>query len=260
MYFSRIFRLMLVVSSALLMTACAGNPNKSSSASNSPEVQQMLQEWKTLKPGIERILTIEEEMNLLLGQLGRLNEALDQSGSGERQVASGAPYTETYIAESVPAQTTVPNQMMTPEPIPKQTAMPEIETTIPASQPTPLAALPVETAVVQQVAQDDWSRPTANAQYALQVASIPDMRQLPAVWQELYAQNPDLLADLQPNFQHAWVNNKDYYRLKLGGFASQGEAQTRCRQLKSAGVSCLVSDYTHSDFTQLTNAQLTARN
>lgn len=218
----------------------------------------MLQEWKTLKPGIERILTIEEEMNLLLGQLGRLNEALDQSGSGERQVASGAPYTESYVAASVPAP--MPEQIAAQEPIPKQTAMPEIETTIPASQPTPVAALPVETAAVQEVAQDDWSQPTVNAQYAIQVASIPDKRQLPTVWQELYAQNPDLLADLQPNFQHAWVNNKDYYRLKLGGFASQGEAQTRCRQLKSAGVSCLVSDYTHSDFTQLANAQLTARN
>jgi hypothetical protein len=254
-YFNPRFRLMLVVSSALLMTACAGNPNKPTAASNSPEVQQMLQEWQTLKPGIERMLSIEEEMNLLLGQLGRLNEALDQNDGGERQVAASPVYTESSYVASAPTASHA---------APITSAAPEIETTVPTSQPTPLAALPVETAAVPQVvedaqvSQDNWSQTPSNAQYAVQVASIPDKSQLPVVWQELYTKNPNLLGDLQPNFQHAWVNNKDYYRLKLGGFATQTEAQARCRQLKAAGVTCLVSDYTSSDFAQLTNAQLTA--
>lgn len=246
-YFDRTFRLMLVVSSALLISACAGNPTSSSAANNSPEVQQMLQEWKSMKPGIERMLTIEEEMNLLLGQLGKLNEALDESGDGEQQVAL-AP-----IDQGLPVQ-------IESGPALHSSASPEIEQTSPAAPPTPVAALPVETASVPE-AQTDWDEsPTHNAQYALQVASIPDKHQLPVVWQELYAQNPDLLADLQPNFQHAFVNNKDYYRLKLGGFETQTQAQTRCRQLKAAGISCLVADYSASDFDQLTHAQLTARN
>lgn len=252
-YCGRTFRLMLVVSSALLISACAGNPTSPQASNNSPEVQQMLQEWKSMKPGIERMLTIEEEMNLLLGQLGKLNEALDESASSEQQIAS-AP-----INQGLPVQIDAGPALHSSE-VTQSDESPQIEQTSPVAPPTPVAALPVETASVQEAEPEEWSQSTTNAHYALQVASIPDKSQLPVVWQELYAQNPDLLADLQPNFQHAFVNNKDYYRLKLGGFETQTQAQTRCRQLKAAGISCLVAEYSASDFDQLAGNQLTAQN
>jgi hypothetical protein len=119
-----------------------------------------------------------------------------------------------------------------------------------------------EAAEVTEVEEEE-SAPPSDANFALQVASITDMRRLPIVWQEMMDKNRALLADMEPNFERTNVRNTDYYRLKLGGFSTEQEASRKCGSLKNAGVDCLVVGYTRSNFAQLsdyTAVPLTAQN
>ncbi|HTN97943.1 MAG TPA: SPOR domain-containing protein, partial [Nordella sp.] len=50
------------------------------------------------------------------------------------------------------------------------------------------------------------------------------------------------LSDMKPVVVRADLGKKGiYYRLRLGGFDSQSDAQSTCGKLKSRGVSCFVS-------------------
>ncbi len=250
---SRAFKLMLLPAITLLC-ACASNspPHTAQAASvaaNPQDVQQMLQEWKELKPGITRMLAIEDEMNQLLGQLGRLSNALDTSnqqqvaGSPVNQaapVASGAP-TITPVIETAPAIKPVASAPIISAPV-------AASKLVPNDRPTP------------ENSATNSEQSSSATHFALQVASVTEKHKLPNIWQEMYSKNPQLLADMQPNFQQVYVNNNNYYRLKLGGFETQAAAAQKCRSLKAAGVFCLVVNYTQSDFAQLANRQLTANN
>lgn len=253
---SRAFTLLLVPA-ILMLSACASNSPSANaqakaSATNPEEVQQMLQEWKELKPGITRMLAVEDEMNQLLGQLGRLSSALNESDQQPQIATTNSnnqhSLTQTSITPvaSAPVVTTAVAAAVVP---PSAAESAATDTSVKATTDTSQVATPART----------------SAQFALQVASVTDKHQLPNIWQQMYSKNPQLLADMEPNFQQVYVNNNNYFRLKLGGFDSQQAAAQKCRQLKTAGVFCLVVSYTPSDFAQLANpqsanSQLTANN
>lgn len=242
------------------LTACQSHPAKTASADTTTntatheslaakqqEYDQLLQEWKNLKPGLERLLAIESELNLLLGQLAQLSQALEQPPQGQAQVAQAS--TEQPLP-AVPAA-------VQPAPVGDITDDSLIQTSVNQAE-TPIAAsiTPVvldEPATTNAPVINSQAQTTQDANYALQVASITEVEKLPRVWAQMLSKNPELLAELEPNFQKVQVKNTDYYRLKLGGFATQQQAIQKCSHLKAAGVTCLVVDYTASDFAQLSD-------
>lgn len=253
---SRAFTLLLLPA-IMLLSACASNspaPNAqaNSSAANPAEVQQMLQEWKELKPGITRMLAVEDEMNQLLGQLGRLSNALNESDQQQQIATTNSNNQQSLNQTSISPVASAPVVAAA------------------AAAPAVSASAAAEPAATDANATTSPSQTVAapahtSAKFALQLASVTDKHQLPNIWQEMYSKNPQLLADLEPNFQQVYVNNNNYFRLKLGGFDTQQAAAQKCRQLKTAGVFCLVVSYTPSDFAQLANpqsanSQLTANN
>lgn len=195
------------------------------------EYDQLLEEWKTLKPGLSRLLAIEGELNLLLGQLEQLSSSLEAS-QGPGAIA------QKPATEAAPVPTAVP--------LPADAEL--------VTAPIALHQLDEPLADTYTPAQDEAPEETETARhanFALQVASITDMRQLPGIWQAMMDKNSLLLANLEPNFQKTNIRNTDYYRLKLGGFSTQQDAAKKCNELKSAGVSCIVTHYTSSNFAQL---------
>lgn len=92
---------------------------------------------------------------------------------------------------------------------------------------------------------------TGEANFALQITSLSDPIRLPVVWQKLKKQHPQLMSELVANYQKISVNNSDYYRLKLGAFASKQQAVSKCAELKAKGINCLVTNYNSSDFSEL---------
>lgn len=222
-----------------------GNAGQQTIAAKQKEYDQLLEEWKTLKPGLSRLLAIEGELNLLLGQLEQLSSSLEQS-QGPTAIAS----------DYSPSVNPAPEVVHVPLPADAELV------TAPISVNTPDEVATDSFIDEAEVAEEESATPS-DANFALQVASITDMRRLPFVWQEMMDKNRALLADMEPNFQRTNVRNTDYYRLKLGGFSTQQEASRKCTALKSAGVNCIVVDYTSSNFAQLadyTSVPLAAQN
>lgn len=168
------------------------------------DYETLLQEWQALKPGITRLLAIEEELNALLGELEHLQANLAN-------------------AQKANASTTVAATPAAPAPAPVSTVAP----------------------VIPQSA--------SGGNYALQVASITEAHLLPATWKSMVNKSPELMTTLEPNFQKIQVKNTDYYRLKVGSFASIQDASRTCGKLKVAGIPCFVVDYNGSNFSQLIN-------
>lgn len=244
------------------LTACQSNPAKTASANTTTntatqeslaakqqEYDQLLQEWKNLKPGLERLLAIESELNLLLGQLAQLSQALEQQPQGQAQVAQ-VPTEQPLPAAPAAVQPTPSPVGDTTDMSLTQTSVTQAETPI-ATSITPVAL--DETTTTNAPVISSQVQTTQDANYALQVASITEIEKLPRVWAQMLSKNPELLAELEPNFQKVQIKNTDYYRLKLGGFATQQQAIQKCSHLKAAGVTCLVVDYTASDFAQLSD-------
>lgn len=215
--------------------SAGGNADPQILAEKQKEYDQLLAEWKTLKPGLSRLLAIEGELNLLLGQLEQLSSSLEQSQG------------PTAIASADSPEIT-PDPQATPLPLPADAEL----VTAPISADMPSVPDTNSYAEEAEVTEEE-SAPPSDSHFALQVASITDMRRLPIVWQEMMDKNRALLADMEPNFERTNVRNTDYYRLKLGGFSTEREASRKCDVLKNAGVDCIVVSYTRSDFAQLSD-------
>ena len=228
------------------LIACSSNPMQSSDAEATDlkslarkqqehekllkRHDELLQEWSELKPGLTRLLAIEEELNLLLGQLAQLSTSLEESTASSESNVSNAPAPSVAHYSPTPSAHPVQEVLATAE-IPETTPM---ETSSDSAEQTEIAT-PVD------------------ANFALQVASIPEYYRLPAIWSQLLDKNPQLLANMEPNYQKTNVRNTDYYRLKIGSFATRQDANRKCNDLKAAGMNCLVVDYTSSNFDQITN-------
>lgn len=231
-----------LLSALLCLAGCQSSPQPKNASANADlqtvaakqkEYDQLLEEWKTLKPGLSRLLAIEGELNLLLGQLEQLSTSLEES-QGPTAIASG------YSQPVMP--------VLEPQAVPLPADAELVTAPIAVNTPSEPVA---DTYTHQQEVAEEEAATVSDANFALQVASITDMRRLPQIWQEMMDKNSVLLANLEPNFQKTNVRNTDYYRLKLGGFSTQQEASRKCSELKMAGVSCIVADYTSSNFAQL---------
>lgn len=224
------------------------------------EYEQMLQEWKSLKPGLTRMLAIEEEMNQLIGQLALLAKVT------ENQIASVTPVPVAPTITSAP----ILNAPVVNEPALSEStyvSAPSAPVKLAIAAPTPaLVSAPAPTSIpapavndreatnVETTKSETSNTETANtdsANYSLQVASLTELKLLPKKWQEMQRSHPQLLADLTPNFQAIKVNNTTYYRLKVGGFNTAQDANKKCSELITAGISCLPAKYSESNFAQI---------
>ena len=83
------------------------------------------------------------------------------------------------------------------------------------------------------------------ALFALQIISVTQQSKLSTSWQAIQKKAPSLLSDeFATNVETAKVKGTTYYRLKLGAYQYQKNAQTDCDKLKQQQVSCIVSHYT----------------
>lgn len=237
------------------------------------EYDQLLKEWKDLKPGLTRLLAIEEELNLLIDQLEQLSSSLEQNQSQNKVASTPTKPTrpqparapETYAPVSYPVVVDVPKLVSTPvtadtEPAPTLTSKLVTADTTESVSETRKDAETLNQTASSSAPEVNTPEPAQAANFALQVASITDAHLLPQIWEQMINKNPNLLADMEPNFQKIYVKNTDYYRLKIGSFSTQQQASQKCSDLKAAGVDCLVVGYTGSNFAQLTDAgkQVTA--
>lgn len=136
---------------------------------------------------------------------------------------------ETKPAQIKPVETKPVEQIVAVEALPEPAA-----DTSPAAQEQAEA----EPAQEEPVAQNSDVQLTG---WSVQLSSARDEKLAWGTWERLKARHKTL-NDMKPVVVRADLGKKGvYYRLRLGGFDSQSDAQSTCGKLKSRGVSCFVS-------------------
>lgn len=86
---------------------------------------------------------------------------------------------------------------------------------------------------------------TKNALFALQIIAVTQQSQLAPSWQAIQQKAPSLLSDkFITNVETAQVKGMTYYRLKIGAYQYQKNAQADCDKLKLQQLNCMVTHYT----------------
>lgn len=81
--------------------------------------------------------------------------------------------------------------------------------------------------------------------FALQVASLDSEESVVKQWKQINKKAAPLFRDkITTNIEKAKVNNKTYYRLKLGEYYNFKSAEDDCEVFKFYKVDCFVSNYT----------------
>lgn len=245
-------------------------PQEEQSSLSDTDKEALLQAWQTLKPGLERLLAIETELNALLEQLVLLQSGAEPTDQQSVQnMASNAP--EKPIANNDHAMTSPTDGQATDERTAEHSNHSQNEPvarTVPAPAPAPIESAKTLTPTASSAAnpQTRLSRdakpikPKGHSEridtpadpeqslFAVQVASSKDHKALREIYSRLIEQHPVITGTLEPNFQIANVKRSRYYRLKLGNYQSKSAASNKCQELQAAGVDCIVSNYTPSDF------------
>ncbi|QIG51421.1 hypothetical protein G5V57_29115 [Nordella sp. HKS 07] len=162
------------------------------------------------------------------------------------QIAEPAASGYTLEANAIPQ----PNEIAPPK---KKAAEAKPVETKPVEQIVAVEALPepgADTApAVQEQSEDQAARVEPAAQnsdaqltgWSIQLSSARDEKLAWGTWEKLKARHKTL-NDMKPLVVRADLGKKGvYYRLRLGGFDSQSDAQSACGKLKSRGLSCFVS-------------------
>lgn len=147
--------------------------------------------------------------------------------------ANAVPEPNEAAAKEIPAKPQT-EQIVAVEALPKfePEAQAKAET---AEQPEPATTEATADTMTTQ------SSDTPLTGWSVQLSSARDEKLAWGTWEKLKARHK-ALTDMKPIVVKADLGKKGiYYRLRLGGFDSQAQAQSACGKLKSRGLSCFVS-------------------
>ncbi|MBH0038063.1 SPOR domain-containing protein [Pseudoalteromonas sp. SWN166] len=211
--------LLLSLLMLLFGTACSVTPEKKAideqSQSNSPDyvsitalelaqLKDAAMQWQQAREGIERILRLEKEITYLVNHIDIINS---------KAIAQS---NQGYSSKSVRSPRNTRNVKSR-----------------------------------QQVKQNDSNKKqtvklnTPKHVFALQVASVDSEQGVAKAWQELNTKAAPLFRDkILTNVETAKINDKMFYRLKLGSYQNFKNAKADCAVFKLYKLDCIVSNYT----------------
>ncbi|MEL0633493.1 SPOR domain-containing protein [Pseudoalteromonas carrageenovora] len=211
----------LILSLLMLLfgTACSVTPEIKTSntpQANTPDyvsitalelaqLKDAAMQWQQARAGIERILKLEKEITYLVNHIDIINsKAIAQSSQG-------------YSSRSVRS----PRNTRSTQSRPRQ---------------------------VKQNYSNKKQTVKLNSSkhvFALQVASVDSKNSVVKAWKELNTKAAPLFRDkILTNVETAKINNKTFYRLKLGSYQNFKNAKADCDVFKLYKLDCIVSNYT----------------
>lgn len=235
-------------------------------------------QWQQARSGIERLLKLERELTYLVDHLDIINsKAIAQSNQAvsnryaRSAINTKAPpdlrYGNNYASTSTkverPSQR-VNNRYMKPSSkvvgqnqryssryasVPKKVISASIPNyskravSLPAKATNSIVKKKVlpQTSKLTKVAMVDTNKKV----FALQVASLDSEESVAKEWKQINKKAAPLFKDkITTNIEKAKVNNKTYYRLKLGEYFNFKSAEDDCEVFKFYKVDCFVSNYT----------------
>jgi len=167
--------------------------------------QEAIEAWQNSRESVNRLVELESDLKLLIMQLNSLTEEAQK-----------------------------------PEPVAESTepAEPELATQT-RSQ--------VQDRRVEDTATNTTEQPAQEVQlaqgFSMQLTAVNSLLHLRTYWQQIKQQHPVMFAEATPFYQTVDMpNGTTLFRLKVGKFATKGEAISVCREFVNAGGSCFATD------------------
>jgi len=235
-------------------------------------------QWQQARSGIERLLKLERELTYLVDNLDIINsKAIAQSNQAvsNRYARSsikantspnlryGNNYASTSDKVERPKQrysnryakptnrddlqnqrynsryASVPKKMITAPS--KSYSNRSVRSPVKAINPRMNKKVASKISKATKVAMVDTDKKV----FALQVASLDSEESVAKQWKKINRKAAPLFRDkITTNVEKAKVNNKTYYRLKLGEYYNFKSAEDDCEVFKFYKVDCFVSNYT----------------
>ena len=235
-------------------------------------------QWQQARSGIERLLKLERELTYLVDNLDIINsKAIAQSNQAvsNRYARSsikantspnlryGNNYASTSDKVERPRQrysnryakptnrdalqnqrynsryASVPRKMITAPS--KSYSNRSVRSSVKAINPRMNKKVASKISKATKVAMVDTNKKV----FALQVASLDSEESVAKQWKQINKKAAPLFRDkITTNVEKAKVNNKTYYRLKLGEYYNFKSAEDDCEVFKFYKVDCIVSNYT----------------
>ena len=134
---------------------------------------------------------------------------------------------------------------------PTPIAQPQVQAAAPTAGQTDAPTVPQDEAhnVVPALSQAPrpgsvaTSAAEAKSMTAVQLAATSTEDGVLSVWVKLQQTFPDLMKGRQPEIIPAIVNGQSVWRLRVGGFASDGAAKAFCDNLTAKGAACTVAAF-----------------
>ncbi|TMO74453.1 hypothetical protein CWC20_11020 [Pseudoalteromonas aurantia] len=205
------------------------------------ELIEMSGQWHESKEGIQRLLSVEGDLRMLIGQLDVL---VKEETYSKKPVVASSPLNKKFIEiptalddkrGSPPAfeNTQKDNPIMALKPVQKTQAEKAILSTGTKNELAKIALPTTQPLEAKQVP----------ALYALQVAAVTEQERVQKSLDAVVKKVPDA-EKLAVNVEMKNIREQQYYRIKLGAFSDKVTAQAQCDRLKLKQVSCIVSYYT----------------
>lgn len=229
-------------------------------------VNAEMEEWRKLKPGVQRLIAMESDLKQLIIQLDEFAKATDpdyqsdiapQHKNTQVDVLDKSVFKETVVAptpaEPEPvrpallAQTQASAEKSEPE-IQHIVAVPQAESSVARVDNTPAVALTVQSTPevkpeVESVVEE--LSPVAETvkvqqRYALQLASVVNPNQLVSTWTQIQRRHSSILSGMEPLYEKFQKGKTTFYRLKAMGTLTVADARSACSSIVGQGGQCFI--------------------
>ncbi len=229
-------------------------------------VNAEMEEWRKLKPGVQRLIAMESDLKQLIIQLDEFAKATDpdyqsdiapQHKNTQVDVLDKSVFKETVVAptpaepESVRpallAQTLASAEKSEPE-VQQVVAVPQAEPSVARVDNTPAVALTAQSTPevkpeVESVVEElSPVTETVKVQqrYALQLASVVNPNQLVSTWTEIQRRHSSILSGMEPLYEKFQKGKTTFYRLKAMGTLTVADARSACSSIVGQGGQCFI--------------------
>lgn len=216
----------------LIISGCSSTPDEAEKL-NTPEtkvetsqsdnsiknVEQHLSEWKKMKPSLERLVLIEDELKIIIQEMNRM--AVEQKKIIAEQKDKPKP---TVLPQTVKAESAA-----LPQPA-------KIE-----SMTTPNEKSSVEQKASKPVVAANKEAPSYS-KYALQIFTVENGFVLKRAWKLWSKKYGDIIGKYKPIYQEVKGGNTTYFRVKIKNFITKKDARETCLRLKKEGGDCFITN------------------
>lgn len=245
---------------------CSSAPAETSQ-NESIAVNAEMEEWRKLKPGVQRLIAMESDLKQLIIQLDEFAKATDpdyqsditpQHRNTQVDVLDKNAFKETVITptQAAPeavkpvllAHTEVRTEKSAPE-VKPIIAEPQIDTTSPKADDAEAIALTAQATTA--VSSELKDQPTELApvvattkvqqRYALQLASVVNPNQLISTWNQIQRRHSSILSGMEPLYEKFQKGSTTFYRLKAIGTLTVADARSACSSIVGQGGQCFIA-------------------